>query len=157
MLAEGLDEAFLLLTDMVDPDAVEAELGEFDEPVAQMGRIGRDQDPVVHVLGAHVTRRFVEVGRQLEVPAHRGREHVGPPLVVGDGQRLVVGVGPRHVDLQVARLARPTTGVERGEDLAEHIRVLVDRDQPVGPGPGELGGSRRHGGADQLRHLRGNV
>ena len=39
VLAEDVDEAFLLLADVVDPDPVEAEFGELDELVAQAGRI----------------------------------------------------------------------------------------------------------------------
>ncbi|MGD9701130.1 MAG: hypothetical protein AB7Q42_22615 [Acidimicrobiia bacterium] len=39
-LAEGLDEAFLLLADVVNPDALRAEFAEFDEPVAQASRVG---------------------------------------------------------------------------------------------------------------------
>ena len=109
----------------------------------------------MHVLGSHVPGDLVEVGGQLEVPAHRRVEHVGAPLVVGDGQRLVVGVGPRHVDLQVAGSARPATGVERVEDVAERVGLLVDRDQPVGPRPGDLGRGRRHRCTDQRRRFGG--
>ena len=97
----------LLLADVVDPDAVEAELDELGEPVAD-ARPGRPRRAPARARprGARKRAASSKCSGSSRSQHTGGCEHVGPPLVVGDGQRLVVGRRPRHVHLQVAPACR---------------------------------------------------
>ena len=86
VLAEDVEERLLLLADVVDPDAVEAEADQLGQAVAVPRRIGRHEHRSAHVRRADEAGGLVEVLGQLQVPAHRWGEHVAAPLIVGDRQ-----------------------------------------------------------------------
>ena len=79
----------------------------------------------------------------------RRGEDVAAPLVVGDGEGLVVGGRPAEVDLQPGGAA--AAGLAVGvEDLLQRLLRLVDGDQAVGPRGVAGGGLRGDGGTDEV-------
>ncbi len=79
---------------------------------------------------------------------------VAAPLVVGDGQGLVVGARPAEVDLEAGRAA--SSGVAVGvEDAAQGVQRLVDRDEAVGPVGVPRSGLGGHCGPDERRDALG--
>ena len=148
MLAERVEEAALLLPDVVQVDLVEAEVGVLGQPGRVLPEVRRDEDDLRDVVRRDVLAGDVERLGGVEVPADRRREHVAAPLVVGDGEGPVrVGVaGQVHLQRELAAAA----GVPvRADHLAELVVRLVHRDQAVGPLG--AGAGRRHAdrGADQ--------
>ena len=118
--------------------------------------IGRDEHRARRTSSGRTNvAATVEVLDQLEVPAQRRIEHVGAPLVVGDGHRLVVGRRPRHVHLEVRRLAVATVLAERVEHAPQGVQRLADGGQAVGPRADPRRGRLGDGGADQQRRVCG--
>ena len=106
MLGERLEERSLGLADVVDPESVETQCGEFAESVPVPRRVGRDQHRAANVVWPYERGGGVEVGRLVEVPAQGRTERIGAPLIVGDRQRLLLRRGPGHMHLEVRRLPR---------------------------------------------------
>ena len=103
------------------------------------------------LLGGDVLADHVEGFDGFEVPGHRGSEDVVAPLVVGDGERLVLGGRPAEVDLQPGRAA--STGVAVGvHHPLQRLLGLVDGYQAICPGGVPCGGRGGDGGADEVRH-----
>ena len=69
---------------------------------------------LLYLFGRDVFADDVERLDRLDIPARRRGENVAAPLVVGDGQGLVLGGRPADVDLKAGRAAAPgiTVGVE---------------------------------------------
>ena len=120
------------------------------QPGDVLREVGGDQHLRGDVLGPYELRGDVEGLGRVEVPADRRVEDVRAPLVVGDGQRLLVGRRPAHVHLQHLAPFRP----ERVEQTLERLDRRVDRRQPVGPlrAPGR--GLLAHRRAQQRRRYR---
>ena len=107
MLGERLEECSLGLADVVDPESVETQCGEFAESVTVPRRVGRDQHRAANVVWPYERGGGVEVGRLVEVPAQGRTEHIGAPLIMGDRQRLLLRRGPGTCTWRYAGLPTP--------------------------------------------------
>ena len=94
--------------------------------------IGRDQHGVGHVGQAHALGRGVELRRQLEVPREIGREHVRPPLIVGDRERSSSSSAHDRWTWTATGLRSPPPS-RNASITPEEVDRPVDRDQAVGP------------------------
>ena len=116
LLAEHVDEAVLLLPDVVQIERVDAELDSSASHVDVLRRVGGDEDGVGHVLGSHVRGGRVELLGQLEVPRQREPNTFLRHWSCAIASAVVLVLGPRQVDLHGDRLALAAALAERVED-----------------------------------------
>ena len=76
-----------------------------------------------HRLGRHVRCSVVEGLRIVEVPADGRREDVGAPLVVGDGEGLLIRWGPAEVQLRDSRAGAARALKIEPYEVAQRLRL----------------------------------
>ena len=149
MLAERFDEGRLLLTHEVQIQLIPPLIDICLQPRAVPTEVARDVHRFPDLFGGDVRTDDVERLDGLDVPARRRGEDVAPPLVVGDGQRFVVGGRPAEVDLQSCRSASAGLAI-RVQDLLQRLLGLVHGDECVRPRGVTRGGLRGDGRTHQV-------
>ena len=107
----SVDEAGLVLADEVQVELVPALVEVLLKPVSVLGEVARDSHGLFDPLGGDGLADDVECLDGLDVPGHRRGEDVVAPLVVGNGQGLLVRGCPAEVDLQAGRASAPGLAV----------------------------------------------
>src|SRR2546426_8663564 len=156
LLPEDLNPVDLITADIVQIDAVEAEVDELLNFAAMRIGLGRDQHPALEVLRADDLRHLGEVIWRSNIGLGKLHTPVGP-LGQGVAHGLLVGRGPRQVQLQNLRQARrvlarlPSALFEALENPVDLFLRRAHRDQPVAEAAGFLGGDRPRGRYVYLR------